>query len=82
MRILDALYAKSDELRLGDHITPTAGDGSMNGADFVTAEFHEDSFFGSLLMSGFAQPEDSNESRLAPLLQFVPEGDQWQIWQA
>jgi len=40
MRIFDTLYAQSDEFRLGHHIPPAAGDGSMNGTDFVTTEFH------------------------------------------
>jgi hypothetical protein len=44
MRIFDTLYAESDELRLGHHTTPTAGDGSVNGTQFVTTEFHDDSF--------------------------------------
>jgi len=41
MRIFDALYAEPDELRLGHHITPTAGDGSMNRTEFLATEFHE-----------------------------------------
>jgi hypothetical protein len=47
MRIFDTLYAEPDELRLGHPITPTAANGSMDRTEFVTTEFHEDSFLGA-----------------------------------